>query len=81
MLLSIAVGSGAQLSAMSVVTLVFALFGFLSPSNRGSLPSVMIACWTLFGSISGYVSSRLYTTIGGAAWKRNVFFTAITFPT
>lgn len=28
---------------------VFALFGFLSPSNRGSLATVMMICWTLFG--------------------------------
>ena len=34
---------------MVSVTLVFALLGFLSPSNRGSLATVMIVCWTLFG--------------------------------
>lgn len=28
---------------------VFALLGFLSPSNRGALSTVMIVCWTLFG--------------------------------
>lgn len=28
---------------------VFALLGFLSPSNRGSLATVMMVCWTLFG--------------------------------
>ena len=28
---------------------VFALLGFLSPSNRGSLGTVMMVCWTLFG--------------------------------
>ena len=28
---------------------VFALLGFLSPSNRGSLATVMMAFWTLFG--------------------------------
>ena len=29
--------------------LVFALLGFLSPSNRGSLATVMMICWTFFG--------------------------------
>jgi len=29
--------------------IVFALLGFLSPSNRGSLATVMMVCWTLFG--------------------------------
>ena len=30
---------------------VFALLGFLSPSNRGSLATVMIVCWTFFGRL------------------------------
>lgn len=42
MLMAIVVGSGAQLAAMAAVTILFALFGFLSPSNRGSLPTVMV---------------------------------------
>jgi hypothetical protein len=48
------VGNGAQLSSMVGITLVFALMGFLSPSNRGSLATVMMVCWTFFG---GYVFS------------------------
>lgn len=48
-LLSTLVGNGAQLCAMIGVTLVFALFGFLSPSNRGALATVMLVCWTFFG--------------------------------
>jgi len=31
------------------VNSVFALLGFLSPSNRGSLATVMMICWTFFG--------------------------------
>jgi hypothetical protein len=49
MLLSIANGSGAQFAAMLGVSIFFALLGFLSPSNRGGLSTVMIVCWTLFG--------------------------------
>jgi transmembrane 9 superfamily protein 2/4 len=81
MLLAITAGSGAQLAAMASVTLIFALFGFLSPSNRGSLPTVMIVTWTFFGSIAGYVSSRLYVSFDGEAWKRNMVFTSLLFPT
>lgn len=36
-----------------LLSLVFALLGFLSPSNRGSLATVMMVCWTIFG---GFVS-------------------------
>lgn len=49
MLLAIFTGSGAQLASMMGVAIFFALLGFLSPSNRGSLSTVMIVCWTLFG--------------------------------
>ncbi|GAA94687.1 uncharacterized protein L969DRAFT_623066 [Mixia osmundae IAM 14324] len=79
--LSVTIGSGSQLAAMTGVTLIFALLGFLSPSNRGLLPTVMIVCWTFFGSISGYVSARLYATFNGQNWKTNLGATALTFPT
>ncbi|KAI5477548.1 hypothetical protein MNV49_006136 [Pseudohyphozyma bogoriensis] len=78
--LAIAVGSGTQLASMSGVTLVFALFGFLSPSNRGSLSTVMLVTWTLFGCVSGYVSSRLYASLRGEEWRKNIFMTATLFP-
>lgn len=40
-----------------LVIQVFALMGFLSPSNRGSLATVMLICWTLFGLwVSLYVN-------------------------
>jgi transmembrane 9 superfamily member 2/4 len=40
-----------QLQMISHITLplVFALLGFLSPSNRGSLATVMMVCWSIFG--------------------------------
>lgn len=81
MLLSVAVGSGAQLVAMAAVTLAFALLGFLSPANRGSLSTVMIITWTLFSYVAGYVSTRLYQTLGGFSFKQNIVVTACLFPT
>ncbi|KAL1718886.1 hypothetical protein EV715DRAFT_252107 [Schizophyllum commune] len=80
-ILSVMVGNGAQLAAMVSVTLVFALLGFLSPSNRGSLATVMIVCWTLFGGVGGYVSARLYATLGGTERRKNAFLTATVLPT
>ena len=81
MVLSVFVGNGAHLVMMCAVTLIFALFGFLSPSNRGSLATVLLICWTFFGCIGGYVSSRAYSTLGGDQWKPNLVLTAILFPT
>ncbi|EST08484.1 Nonaspanin (TM9SF) [Kalmanozyma brasiliensis GHG001] len=80
MLLSIFVGSGSQLVAMAAVTLIFALLGFLSPSNRGSLATVMIVTWTLFGSIAGFMSSKVYASLGGEYIKQNAILTAMLFP-
>lgn len=80
MLLATMVGTGAQLVAMSLVTLLFALLGFLSPSNRGSLGTVMVVTWCLFGSIAGYISSRIYISLGGENWQRTTAMTAMLFP-
>ncbi|KAH7914111.1 hypothetical protein BJ138DRAFT_1144427 [Hygrophoropsis aurantiaca] len=81
MILSVMTGNGAQLCAMVSVTLVFALLGFLSPSNRGSLATVMMVCWTLFGGIGGYYSSRIYASMGGLDRRKNAFMTATVLPT
>lgn len=80
LVLSVMVGNGAQLCAMVGVTLVFALLGFLSPSNRGSLATVMMVCWTFFGGIGGYFSSRVYASLGGQDRRKNAFLTATILP-
>lgn len=81
MILSIMVGNGTQLIAMVGITLVFALLGFLSPSNRGSLATVMMVCWSFFGCVGGYCSSRVYASLGGMDKRKNAFLTATIFPT
>lgn len=80
LLLAVCVGTGTQLIAMAIVTLVFALLGFLSPSNRGGLGTVMIVTWTLFGSVSGYFSARVHVSLNGEDWKKCMFLTATCFP-
>ena len=80
LLLSIFLGNGSQLFVMVGTTITFALFGFLSPSNRGSLGSAMILLYTIFGFIGGYVSARVYKTFGGEAWKRNIALTPVLIP-
>ena len=80
LLLSIFLGNGAQLFFMTGITIVFALAGQLSPSNRGSLGTAMIIFYTVFGFIGGYVSSRVYKTFGGDAWKQNIALTPVLLP-
>ncbi|RIB12047.1 hypothetical protein C2G38_2019993 [Gigaspora rosea] len=81
MLLSVLLGNGSQLFCMTTVTLLFAVLGFLSPSNRGSLATVMLIFYMLFAFVAGYISARIYKMFGGDAWKKNVFLTAFLFPT
>lgn len=80
MLFSIFLGSGAQLFTMFGVTLIFAVLGFLSPSNRGALATVMILLYAFFGVIGGYISSNAYKTFGGEAWKLNLILTPLVVP-
>ncbi|KAM3413761.1 Transmembrane 9 superfamily member [Cercospora zeina] len=68
--LSVLVGNGAQLFMMAGFTIVFAVVGFLSPSNRGSLATMMILLYTLFGCVGGYAGARVYKSFGGDKWKQ-----------
>ncbi|OSS44259.1 hypothetical protein B5807_11062 [Epicoccum nigrum] len=80
LLLSVLLGNGAQLFAMTALTIAFALLGFLSPSNRGALGTVIIIFYTLFGFIGGYVSSRSYKFFHGEKWKLCFFYTPFALP-
>ena len=80
LILSLLLGSGAQLFVMTGITVGFALFGFLSPSNRGFLATTILLLYTLFGFIGGYVSSRSYKNLGGENWKVNIALTPVFVP-
>ncbi len=80
LMLSVFLGNGAQLFVMTGATIAFALLGLLSPSNRGSLGSVVIIFYTIFGFVGGYVSSRVYKSFGGENWKLNVALTPVLVP-
>jgi len=79
-LLAVAVGSGIQILGMSVVTLIFALLGFLSPAHRGGLLQSMMLLFTFMGVFAGYTSARLYKVFGGDDWKMATLLTAFLFP-
>lgn len=80
LVLSILLGNGAQLFVMTGITVAFALLGFLSPSNRGFLATVILLLYTLFGFIGGYISARSFKTFGGENWKLNIALTPILMP-
>ncbi|KAH7312839.1 hypothetical protein BKA65DRAFT_516760 [Rhexocercosporidium sp. MPI-PUGE-AT-0058] len=80
LLLSIFLGNGAQLFVMTGFTIAFALLGFLSPSNRGSLGTIMVLLYTVLGFIGGYASARVYKAFGGEKWKLNIALTPVMVP-
>ncbi|KAG6625627.1 hypothetical protein CIPAW_16G110900 [Carya illinoinensis] len=79
-LLCIYVGTGVQFFGMILVTMIFAVLGFLSPSNRGGLMTAMLVVWVFMGIFAGYSSSRLYKMFKGTEWQKITLKTAVTFP-
>ncbi|KAK3294128.1 uncharacterized protein B0H64DRAFT_374952 [Chaetomium fimeti] len=80
LLLSVLVGNGAQLFVMTGFTIAFALLGFLSPSNRGSLGTIVILLYTILGFVGGYTSSRMYKSFQGEKWKLCIMLTPVLVP-
>jgi transmembrane 9 superfamily protein 2/4 len=80
LILSVFLGNGAQLFVMTGFTIAFALLGFLSPSNRGSLGTIMVLLYTVLGFIGGYTSARVYKSFGGEKWKLNIALTPLLVP-
>ncbi|KAL0930597.1 endosomal integral membrane protein [Colletotrichum truncatum] len=80
LLLSVLLGNGVQLFVMTGFTICFALLGFLSPSNRGSLGTIILLLYTILGFVGGYVSARTYKAMQGEKWKMNIALTPILVP-
>ncbi|KAH9908382.1 Nonaspanin [Xylariomycetidae sp. FL2044] len=80
LMLSVFLGNGAQLFVMTGFTICFALLGFLSPSNRGSLGTIMIILYTILSFVGGYVSARVYKSLNGEKWKLNIALTPVLVP-
>ena len=79
-LLATYVGSGVQLLGMSVVTMIFAVLGFLSPANRGGLMTAMLLLYVFMGIFGGYAAARLYKQFKGDEWRTMTLRTSVLFP-
>jgi len=77
---AVLVGTGVQVLSMCVITMVFAVLGFLSPSNSGSLTTAVLVLFVWFGVAAGYSSSRIYLMFNGQHRTRNTLVTAFFFP-
>ncbi|KAL9270395.1 Transmembrane 9 superfamily member 8-like protein [Drosera capensis] len=79
-LLCVHAGTGVQCLGMMLVMMMFAVLGFLSPSNRGGLMTAMLFLWVFMGLFAGYASARLYKMFKGTEWKKIAVRTAFLFP-
>ncbi|XP_062017153.1 transmembrane 9 superfamily member 7-like [Rosa rugosa] len=79
-LLCVCVGNGVQVLGMMLITIIFGLLGFLSPSNRGGLITAMVLLWMFMGLFAGYSSARLYKMFKRTQWKKIALKTAFMFP-
>merc|ERR1719163_1295784 len=79
-LLAVYVGTGVQVLGMGVVLMIFAVLGFLSPSNRGGLMTALLLLFVLMGILAGYVSAVMYKGFKGTEWKLTTLKTALMFP-
>jgi hypothetical protein len=73
MLLCVFVGTGTQLLCMSLLTIVFAAIGFLSPANRGSLMIAVLLTYVLMGAAAGTRSPKFSTSLSlcEPVWDRS----------
>jgi transmembrane 9 superfamily protein 2/4 len=79
-LLCVYVGTGVQFFGMTLITMIFAVLGFLSPANRGGLMTAMLLLWVFMGLLAGYSGARLYKVFKGTEWKKITLQTAFLFP-
>ncbi|CAM4775184.1 unnamed protein product [Rotaria magnacalcarata] len=74
------IGSGIQIFLMSLIVIVFAALGMLSPSSRGALITAASFLYVFMGLIAGFYAGRIYKTIRGSNWKRTAALTATIYP-
>lgn len=83
-LLAVCIGSGVQTLGMAIVTLFFALLGFLSPAHRGGLLQSVMLIFTFMGAVAGYVAAKVSKIWNSEEqewqWKLTTILTALLFP-
>ncbi|KAJ3350613.1 Transmembrane 9 super member 3 [Entophlyctis luteolus] len=77
--LSACLGSGLQLSLVTLVVILYAVFADVEIENGHTL-TVALFFYVIFSFFSGYYSGAYYTRNGGKNWVRLVFVTSAVFP-
>jgi len=80
LLLSVMVGTGAQIGMAFFLTMVAAIFKFVNPIKKGHTLTSILVLYVLSGSVAGYISARIYKFCDAKAWKVNTLATALGLP-
>jgi len=80
MLLSVMVGTGAQIGLAFGFAMLLAMFHITNSMRKGQILTSMILLYVLCGSIAGYISSRIYKFSQASNWKMNSIATATALP-
>eukprot|EP00934_Nitzschia_sp_Nitz4_P003495 Nitzschia sp. Nitz4//scaffold124_size66437//8129//10369//NITZ4_006102-RA/size66437-processed-gene-0.46-mRNA-1//-1//CDS//3329534525//3485//frame0 len=80
MLLSVLVGTGAQIGCSAVFALLLSIMHITSALRKGQILTSLILLYVLCGSVAGYISSRIYKFCDGKNWKLNSILTAGAVP-
>lgn len=80
MLLSVMVGTGAQIGLAFALAMVLAILKVTNSMKKGQILTSMILLYVLCGSIAGYVSARVYKFCDAKNWKLNSIATATALP-
>ena len=80
LVLSVLVGTGAQICSAFGLAMLAAILKFLNPVQKGQTLTCLLILYVLCGFVSGYVSSRLYKFMDQKAWKLNIIATATALP-
>lgn len=80
MLLSVMVGTGAQVGAAFALSMILAMANITNSMRKGQMLTSMILLYVLCGSVAGYVSARIYKFCDASNWKMNSMMTAVGLP-
>eukprot|EP01135_Chromosphaera_perkinsii_P005568 Nk52_evm117s352 gene=Nk52_evmTU117s352 len=80
MLLTALICSGLHLFLLTIVTVFFAMAGFLSPSRAGSLLNGAVMMYVLMGCFAGYLSGRMFRTFKGKSWTKAALSSSLLLP-
>ncbi|KAI5702853.1 hypothetical protein M8J75_004864 [Diaphorina citri] len=79
MLFSALIGTGYQITTVTLSVILFAIVGDLY-TERGSLLSTAIFVYALTSPVNGYAGGALYSRLGGRAWIRHCLLSACLVP-